>query len=162
MFDSDPHIDKALSRCHYALLDVVGVINNPHFDSTLIRETGITLDRPLFPIMMLLERLGGISILDLSNRLNRDYVATRRHVAKLEYLGLVQSDPATVRSKVRKFQLTQDGQRLSASLNNTRQQIYSTLFSGWDQIRIEAFTQDLNDYYTAFLRFQAQKLNLPD
>ena len=55
----------------------------------MVREVGIALDRALFPLPVMIERLGPTGIVDLADRVGRDYTTVSRQVSKLEEFGLV-------------------------------------------------------------------------
>jgi len=62
------HIEETLRELHGALLEIVGVMNRPQRDEAMIREAGIALDRALFPLLVLVERLGPIGVVELADR----------------------------------------------------------------------------------------------
>ncbi|CAH0274106.1 hypothetical protein SRABI05_03636 [Agrobacterium fabrum] len=55
----------------------------------MVREVGIALNRALFPLLVMIERLGPIGIVDLADCVGRDYTTVSRQVSKLEEFGLV-------------------------------------------------------------------------
>jgi len=59
-----------LRALHGALISSVSVINLPQRDEAMVRETGISLDRALFPLLVGIERLGPIGVVDLADRLD--------------------------------------------------------------------------------------------
>ena len=83
------HISAQLRELHGALVEIVGVMNRPQRDEAMVREAGISLDRALFPLLVLVERLGPIGVVELADRVGRDYTTVSRQVAKLESLGLI-------------------------------------------------------------------------
>ena len=83
------HISAQLRDLHAAVLDIVGAMNRPQRDEALIKEAGIPLDRALFPLLVSVERFGPIGVVELADRVGRDYTTVSRQVAKLESLGLV-------------------------------------------------------------------------
>jgi DNA-binding MarR family transcriptional regulator len=83
------HKRDVLRRLHEALIDVVGFFNRPQNDVILLREAGVSLDRALFPLLVLIERRGPLGVGELADRVGRDYTTVSRQVAKLESLGLV-------------------------------------------------------------------------
>jgi DNA-binding MarR family transcriptional regulator len=83
------HISEVLRRLHEALIDVVGIFNRPQNDVILLREAGVSLDRALFPLLVLTQRRGPRGVGELADRVGRDYTTVSRQVAKLESLGLI-------------------------------------------------------------------------
>eukprot|EP01037_Dinobryon_pediforme_P044422 gene44422-56192_t len=84
---------EILRDLHLALIDIVSVMNRPQRDEAMVREAGISLDRALFPLLVMVERLGPIGIVDLADRVGRDYTTVSRQVTKLEGLGLLERRP---------------------------------------------------------------------
>ncbi len=83
------HIRDLLRRLHEALIDVVGIFNRPQNDVVLLREAGVSLDRALFPLLVLIQRRGPLGVGALADWVGRDYTTVSRQVAKLERLDLV-------------------------------------------------------------------------
>ena len=84
------HVSVQLRELHGAVLDIVSAINRPQRDEALIREAGIPLDRALFPLLVSVGRFGPIGIVELADRVGRDYTTVSRQIARLESLGLVE------------------------------------------------------------------------
>ena len=84
------HMTAQLRQLHGAVLDIVGVMNRPQRDEVLIKAAGIPLDRALFPLLVGVERFGPIGVVELADRVGRDYTTVSRQIAKLESLGLVE------------------------------------------------------------------------
>ena len=100
------HISAQLRQLHGAVLDIVGVINEPQRDEFLIRKAGIPLDRALFPLLVGIERFGPIGVVELAGRVARDYTTVSRQVAKLESLGLVTRQESAGDRRVHKAAVT--------------------------------------------------------
>src|SRR5580704_449649 len=107
------HISDQLRKLHGAVLDIVSVINRPQRDETLIREAGIPLDRALFPLLVIIERLGPIGVVELADRVGRDYTTVSRQVAKLEALGLVERQDGAADRRVRESTVTAKGKAMT-------------------------------------------------
>ena len=56
------HIPDLLRRLHEGLIDVVGIFNQPRNDVILLREAGVSLDRALFPLLVLIQRRGPLGV----------------------------------------------------------------------------------------------------
>src|SRR5262249_17465850 len=82
------HISRQFRALHAALLDIVGVMNQPQRDEALIKEAGVRLDRALFPLLVRIERCGPVGVVELADLVGRDYTTVSRQIAKLESLGL--------------------------------------------------------------------------
>ena len=83
------HIGVQIRTLHAALLDIMAVMNRPQRDEAMVRAAGIPLDRALFPLLVGIERFGPIGVVELADRVGRDYTTVSRQVAKLYELGLV-------------------------------------------------------------------------
>ncbi len=66
-------IDKEPRQLHEALIDLVGLLNQPQRDSVLIQEAGVKIDRALFPLLVRIERRGPLGIVELADLAGRDY-----------------------------------------------------------------------------------------
>ena len=55
----------------------------------MLDAAGLSLERALFPPLVLVERLGPIGVVDLAGRAGRDYSTVSRQVVRLDELGLV-------------------------------------------------------------------------
>src|SRR5580698_7891148 len=103
------HVSAQLRTLHGALIDIVSVMNRPQRDEMMVREAGISLDRALFPLLVMIERLGPIGVVDLADRVGRDYTTVSRQVAKLEGLGLVRRQTGGDDRRVREAAVTPKG-----------------------------------------------------
>jgi hypothetical protein len=63
-------IREQIRALHEALIDIISVINRPQRDEMMVREAGISLDRALFPLLVVIERRGPIGVVDLADRVN--------------------------------------------------------------------------------------------
>ncbi len=72
------HISAQLRALHAALLDIVVAMNRPQRDQMLIEAAGISLDRALFPLLVGIERFGPIGVVDMADRVGRDYTTVSR------------------------------------------------------------------------------------
>lgn len=145
------------SEFHTALLDVVGVINNPQLDLVMIRETGLSLDASLFPLIVLIDKYAPVSLIEIANRLNRDSIVTRRQILKLEKLGYVKADCQLKRKSAKSFTITESGERIIAKIDYTRNYIYSVVFSGWGTERIVSFISDLKHLKDKIQQFDCRR-----
>ena len=75
------HISIKLRELHGAVLDIVSAMNRPQRDDVLIKAAGIPLDRALFPLLVSVERFGPIGIVELADRVGRDYTTVSRQIA---------------------------------------------------------------------------------
>ncbi|MFN7040144.1 MAG: MarR family winged helix-turn-helix transcriptional regulator [Acidovorax temperans] len=131
------HIDAQLRELHGALLEIVGVMNRPQRDEAMVREAGISLDRALFPLLVLVERLGPIGVVELADRVGRDYTTVSRQVAKLESLGLVERQAGAKDRRVREAVVTTKGKAMTVRADEARLRIGRAIFAAWDPKDVE-------------------------
>lgn len=127
------HISLLLRDLHGALLDIVSVMNRPQRDEAMVREAGISLDRALFPLLVMIERLGPIGIIELADRVGRDYTTVSRQVTKLESLGLAdrKENPSDRRS--RQAVITPAGKVMTERVDAARDRIGRAIFNTWEE-----------------------------
>lgn len=137
---------------HGALTDIVSAMNRPQSDEMMVREAGISLDRALFPLLIGIERRGPIGVVDLADRVARDYTTVSRQVAKLESLGLVKRQPGQSDRRVREARITPLGQTMTDAVDFARERIGRATFTSWDERDVEdlirltrKFADGLND-----------------
>ena len=126
------HISEQLRALHGALLDIVGIMNRPQRDEGLVREAGIPLDRALFPLLVSIERFGPIGVVEVADRVGRDYTTVSRQVAKLESLGLVERQGSVEDRRVREAIVTSKGKAMTDLVDAARERIGRAIFATWD------------------------------
>jgi DNA-binding MarR family transcriptional regulator len=126
------HIADQLRQLHGALLDIMSIMNQPQRDEVLIRQAGIPLDRALFPLLVLIERFGPIGVVELADRVGRDYTTVSRQVAKLDSLGLVQRRGNLTDRRVREAVVTPQGKAMTDLVDAARERIGRSIFESWD------------------------------
>src|SRR4051794_17077409 len=102
------------------MIDLFGLMNRPQLDDTLIREAGIALDRALFPLLVGIERYGPIGVVDLAERVGRDYTTVSRQITKLEESGLIERQPSPSDRRVNEAIITAEGRALIKALDSAR------------------------------------------
>lgn len=120
-----------LRELHGALIDIVSVMNRPQRDEAMVLEAGIALDRALFPLLVMVERLGPIGIVDLADRVGRDYTTVSRQVSKLESLGFVERRSSPADGRVREAVVTAGGKALTDKIDVAREAMARTIFADW-------------------------------
>jgi DNA-binding MarR family transcriptional regulator len=139
-------ISIVLRPLHEALIDVVGFFNRPQNDAILLREAGVSLDRALFPLLVLIQRRGPLGVGELADRVGRDYTTVSRQVAKLENLGLVARRPGKTDRRVTEAVVTEKGQAMSKMLDAARERLATIALAEWSE-------QDLKDLTRLLRRF---------
>jgi len=126
------HISLQLRQLHAALLDIVAVMNKPQRDEMVIREAAIPLDRALFPLLVLIERFGPIGVVDLADRVGRDYTTVSRQVAKLERLDLVKCRAGVTDRRIRETVIAPKGKFMTDAVDAARDRLGRKIFSTWE------------------------------
>ncbi|WP_256572944.1 MarR family winged helix-turn-helix transcriptional regulator [Pseudomonas sp. NFR09] len=127
------HISAQLRDLHGSLVEIVGVMNRPQRDEAMVREAGISLDRALFPLLVLVERLGPIGVVELADRVGRDYTTVSRQVAKLESQRLVTRQASALDRRVRESVITEKGKAMTDRVDDARERIGMSIFSTWEE-----------------------------
>jgi DNA-binding MarR family transcriptional regulator len=144
------HISKKLRSLHDALLDIVAAMNRPQRDEALIRAAGIPLDRALFPLLVGVERFGPIGVVELADRVGRDYTTVSRQIAKLESLGLIarQENPDDRRS--REAVIAPKGKAMTDLVDAARERIGRAIFASWDTDELDNLVRLMGKFADAF------------
>jgi DNA-binding MarR family transcriptional regulator len=140
------HIHEVMRRLHGALVDLVGVLNRPQADMILLREAGLALHRPLFPLLVVIERRGPIGVGELADRAGRDYTTVSRQVAKLESLGLVARRTSPADRRVNEAVVTDRGRAMTDAIDAARERLAASILAAWSE-------QDLDDLTRLLRRF---------
>jgi DNA-binding MarR family transcriptional regulator len=131
------HISAQLRELHGALLEIVAVMNRPQRDEAMVREAGISLDRALFPLLVLVERVGPIGVVELADRVGRDYTTVSRQVTKLESLGLINRQESATDRRVRESVITEKGKAMTDRVDEARERIGLAIFASWEDQDVE-------------------------
>lgn len=140
------HNRRVLRELHESLIDIVGVFNRPQNDTTLLREADVSLDRALFPLLVIIQRRGPIAISELADRVGRDYTTVSRQVAKLATLGLVTRRAGEADRRVTEAIVTDKGQTVSDALDEARERLAGIVLTRWT-------ANDLKDLARLLRRF---------
>ena len=146
------HIGIQLRELHRAVLDIVSVMNRPQRDEALIRAAGIPLDRALFPLLVGIERFGPIGVVDLADRVGRDYTTVSRQVAKLEDLGLVERQESNADRRVREAVVTRKGKAMTDLVDAARERIGRGIFETWEAHEIDELVRLMRKFADALSR----------
>jgi DNA-binding MarR family transcriptional regulator len=143
------HISDQLRRLHGAVLDIVSVMNRPQRDEVLIKEAGIPLDRALFPLLVGIERFGPIGVVELADRVGRDYTTVSRQVAKLESLALVKRQGSTADRRVREAVIAPEGKAMTNRVDAARDRIGRAIFATWAAHDVEELVRLMRKFADA-------------
>jgi DNA-binding MarR family transcriptional regulator len=143
------HISVQLRELHRAVLDIVAAMNRPARDEFLIRAAGIPLDRALFPLLVSVERFGPIGVVELADRIGRDYTTVSRQVAKLDSLGLVKRQASAADRRVREAVVSAKGKATTDRLDAARDRIGRAVFKKWNKRDIDELTRLMRKFADA-------------
>ena len=132
------HIADSLPNLHRSLLDIVSVINQPERDDAMLAMAGLSLERALFPLIVLIERLGPIGVVELAGRVGRDYTTVSRQVARLEALGLVSRRASAADRRIREAVITPKGKLATDAVDAARERMALALFQDWSRPDFDA------------------------
>lgn len=127
------HIRTLLPELHRSLIDITVIMNQPERDVELLAKAGLSLERALFPLLVLIERFGPIGVVDLAGRVGRDYTTVSRQVARLEELGLVTRRPGPADKRVREALVTAAGKEATGALDAAREEMAISMFADWER-----------------------------
>ena len=142
-------ISDQLHQIHGAVLDIVGLMNRPQRDELLIKAAGIPLDRALFPLLVGIERFGPIGVVEMADRVGRDYTTVSRQVAKLESLGLVQRQASATDRRVREAVISAKGKAMTDLVDAAREKIGRAIFETWEAHDIEELVRLMRKFADA-------------
>ena len=143
------HISDQLRQVHGAVLDIVGLMNRPQRDELLIKAAGIPLDRALFPLLVGIERFGPIGVVEMADRVGRDYTTVSRQVAKLESLGLVQRQASAADRRVREAVISPKGKAMTDLVDAAREKIGRAIFETWEARDIDELVRLMRKFADA-------------
>jgi DNA-binding MarR family transcriptional regulator len=150
-------MNKEIRQLHRALVDLVGLMNRPQRDSALLQEAGVSLDRALFPLLIVIERKGPIGVVELAELVGRDYTTVSRQVTKLDGLGLINRHLSKTDNRVREAVITAKGKEVTSAIDAARERLAAVLFAKWSK-------RDLQDLARLMRRFadDLQSLLMPE
>lgn len=134
-------MNKELFELHHALVDLMGLMNRPQRDSALLQEAGVSLDRALFPLLIVVERKGPLGVVELSEFVGRDYTTVSRQVAKLDSRGLISRRPSKADNRVREAVITAKGKEVTSAIDSARERMATLLFAQWTKRDLQELTR---------------------
>lgn len=137
----DAPLSTRLGELHRALLDVVGVMNGPQRDVAILDEAGVALDEVLFPLLVLIDRLGPVGTVALADRVGRDYTTVSRQLDRLTRLDLIERRPGASDRRVREAIVTPAGKAMNDAIDTARERLMRTAFASWSRGDVDALTE---------------------
>ncbi len=126
-------MDQNIRQFYDALFDLIGLINQPQRDNTLLREAGVSLDRALFPLLVVIGRRNVVGVTELAGLIGRDHTTVSRQVATLDRLGLVTRRAGTSDGRERKVMVTQEGLAIVSALDAARERLVQPILAQWEE-----------------------------
>jgi DNA-binding MarR family transcriptional regulator len=126
-------MNMELRQLHEAVIDLVGLFNQPQRDVILIKEAGISIDRALFPLLVRIERRGPMGIVELADLAGRDHTTVSRQVTKLESLGLVTRQAGQNDGRVSEVAVTKKGKSMTNALDAARERLAWPILAKWNE-----------------------------
>ncbi|AHG64587.1 MarR family winged helix-turn-helix transcriptional regulator [Advenella mimigardefordensis] len=145
----DTHISEQMKSLHGSLISIVSALNRPKNDEKMIEDAGIRLDRALFTVLVMVERLGPIGVVDLADRSGRDYTTISRQVAKLESMELVRRQPNAQDRRVREAVIAPRGKAMTDRIDAARERMANVIFRDWPKDELEAFVKSMRKFADA-------------
>lgn len=116
-------------------------MNQPERDAAMLAAAGLSLERALFPLLVLVERLGPIGVVDLAGRVGRDYTTVSRQIARLEELGLVSRQGNAKDRRIREATITPQGEAGTDAVVRARERMAVAMFENWSRDDFDQLTR---------------------
>lgn len=131
------HNNYDITEFHGALLDIIGVMNQPVRDEQLLQAAGVKLDQILFPLLVAIGRRGPIGVVELADNLGRDYTTVSRQVKKLEALELAHKQPNGQDRRISEVTLSEQGRAIFDAIAIARQKLMNQVLAAWSPEEVE-------------------------
>lgn len=135
---------------HDSLLTIVGMFNRPQRDDLMIRTSTISLERALFPLLVQISRYGPVGIVELADRVGRDYTTVSRQVMKLEEAGLAQRQKNIKDKRINEAIITAAGKAMTDKIDMARERIYQQMFLQWQDDELAELERLLEKFVSDF------------
>ncbi len=96
------------------------------------QKDGVHLDQALFHLLVVIERLGPIGVVELADRLGRDYTTISRQVTKLERMELVIRHDNAEDRRMRQAVVSAQGKALTDQIDKARERLARGILRDWD------------------------------
>ncbi len=146
IYMQDAHKKYDIRDFHGALLDIISVMNHPLRDENLLREASVKLDQALFPLLVAIDRYGPGGVVELADRLGRDYTTVSRQVKRLEALALAQKQPGEKDRRVSVVTVAPQGKILIDKINQARERLMNQIFADWTPDDVETLFRLVRKY----------------
>ena len=132
------HNKYDITEFHGALLDIIGVMNQPVRDEQLLQAAGVQLDQILFPLLVAIGRCGPVGVVELADNLGRDYTTVSRQVKKLEAQSLAHKQPNAQDRRISEVTLSVQGRAIFDAIAVARQKLMNQVLAAWSPEEVAA------------------------
>lgn len=132
------HNKYGITEFHGALLDIIGVMNQPVRDEQLLQAAGVQLDQILFPLLVAIGRCGPVGVVELADNLGRDYTTVSRQVKKLEAQSLAHKQPNAQDRRISEVTLSEQGRAIFDAIAVARQKLMNQVLAAWSPEEVAA------------------------
>ena len=126
-------IRESLPELLVSVLDIVGVFNSPERDAAMLESAGLTFERALYPLLVLVGKYGPIGVVGVATRIGRDYTTVSRQLARLEELGLAKRRARAGDRRTREAVLTRAGKVATDAVDAARMRLAHRMFRDWSR-----------------------------
>ncbi len=148
-------MNQEIRQFYEALFDIMGLLNQPQRDAALLREAGVTLDRALLPLLVMIGRRGTVGIVELAGFVGRDYTTVSRQIATLDRLGLVTRRAGKTDRREHKVTATPEGLDMLSALEAARERLVRPIVAQWHEQDWTTFVALLRRFADDALAFTA-------
>ena len=132
------HNKYDITEFHGALLDIIGVMNQPVRDEQLLQAAGVQLDQILFPLLVAIGSCGPVGVVELADNLGRDYTTVSRQVKKLEAQSLAHKQPNAQDRRISEVTLSEQGRAIFDAIAVARQKLMNQVLAAWSPEEVAA------------------------
>jgi len=149
------HISARMRELHGALITIASVMNRPRNDQRLVAAAGIRLDQALFRLLVAIERMGPIGVVELAERLGRDYTTVSRQVAKLEAMELITRRGNAQDRRIREALIAPKGKDMTDRLDQARARLAREAFRDWPERDVDELVRLMSRFASELERMEA-------
>ena len=148
----DAHNNYDITDFHGALLDIISVMNQPVRDEQLLQAADVQIDQILFPLVVAIGRYGPVGVVELADRLGRDYTTVSRQVKKLEAQGLALKQPNAHDRRISEVTLSERGKTLIERIAVARTRLINQVLAEWAEEEVAALFRLTRKYADSLQR----------
>jgi DNA-binding MarR family transcriptional regulator len=83
-------------------------------------------------LLVVIDKFGPIGVVDLADRVGRDYTTVSRQIAKLESLDLVERRAGATDRRIRETAISPKGKAMTRAVDAARERLGRRVFETWD------------------------------